>query len=213
MQRWYADPLFDGASTKPVPPAKDRTLRTVFTHDHFGPSTHQQAGLYAGLVVEPKGSQWYNNEQVGQQPFGGTAANGTMIPSRKVTGADGKTITDGGPTTWQAVITPPSSSGTPAFREFLLEVQDSTLAYLPFPKFTPVPPGTGFCSNNPANSCTPATWNTPEDTRKCGYKYATCNLIPGINEKRGRARDPHGGNVGERGHLAGSAIDLPSELT
>ena len=33
----------------------DRTLRTVFTHDHFGPSTHQQAGLYAGLVVEPQG--------------------------------------------------------------------------------------------------------------------------------------------------------------
>ena len=49
VQRWYADPIVNNAGN-------DRTLRTVFTHDHFGPSTHQQAGLYAGLVVEPAGS-------------------------------------------------------------------------------------------------------------------------------------------------------------
>ena len=48
IQRWYLDPLVDDSNV-------DRTLRTVFTHDHFGPSTHQQAGLYAGLLVEPKG--------------------------------------------------------------------------------------------------------------------------------------------------------------
>ncbi len=46
IQRWYLDPLVDNSNV-------DRTLRTVFTHDHFGPSTHQQAGLYAGLLVEP----------------------------------------------------------------------------------------------------------------------------------------------------------------
>ncbi|MGH8523790.1 MAG: hypothetical protein ACREXY_06115, partial [Gammaproteobacteria bacterium] len=38
IQRWYLDPLVDNSGV-------DRTLRTVFTHDHFGPSTHQQAGL------------------------------------------------------------------------------------------------------------------------------------------------------------------------
>jgi len=53
IQRWYADPITDNAG-------QDRTLRTVFTHDHFGPSTHQQVGLYAGLVIEPKGSKWFN---------------------------------------------------------------------------------------------------------------------------------------------------------
>src|SRR4029079_18785898 len=55
VQRWYVDPVLDNTG-------KDRTLRTVFTHDHFGPSTHQQTGLYAGLVVEPAGSSWYHHE-------------------------------------------------------------------------------------------------------------------------------------------------------
>jgi hypothetical protein len=55
VQRWYADDTLNNNG-------KDRTLRTVFTHDHFGPSTHQQTGLYAGLVVEPKGSQWRDPE-------------------------------------------------------------------------------------------------------------------------------------------------------
>ncbi len=55
IQRWYLDPLLDNSNV-------DRTLRTVFTHDHFGPSTHQQAGLYAGLLVEPLGSSWRNPE-------------------------------------------------------------------------------------------------------------------------------------------------------
>jgi hypothetical protein len=50
VQRWWADPVLDNDN-------KDRTLRTVFTHDHFGPSTHQQTGLYAGLVVEHAGVQ------------------------------------------------------------------------------------------------------------------------------------------------------------
>ncbi|MDY7096353.1 MAG: copper oxidase, partial [Acidobacteriota bacterium] len=48
VQRWWADPVL-------ISKGYDQTLRTVFTHDHFGPSTHQQVGLYAGLVVEPEG--------------------------------------------------------------------------------------------------------------------------------------------------------------
>lgn len=98
VQRWYADPVRDNAGN-------DRTLRTVFTHDHFGPSTHQQAGLYAGLVIEPAGSNWYHNE------------------TSEVLG----TRHDGGPTSWQAVIEPPG--GTPAYREFLMEFADFQLAY------------------------------------------------------------------------------------
>lgn len=50
-QRWWADPLLDEAQ-------RDRTISTVFTHDHFGPSTIQQHGFYSALLIEPKGSTW-----------------------------------------------------------------------------------------------------------------------------------------------------------
>ena len=96
VQRWYADPIKDNAGN-------DRTLRTVFTHDHFGPSTHQQAGLYGGLVIEPTGSTWVHNE------------TGTPFYTRH----------DGGPTSWQAVI----NAGADSYREFLLEFGDFQLAY------------------------------------------------------------------------------------
>ncbi|HEX7180818.1 MAG TPA: copper oxidase [Thermoanaerobaculia bacterium] len=113
-QLWYADPLLDNVGN-------DRTLRTVFTHDHFGPSTHQQAGLYAGLVVEPTGSTWKHNE------------TGTAFYTRA----------DGGPTSWQAVIT----SAGEDYREFLLEFGDFQLAYeedssgFPDPNDAVNPPG------------------------------------------------------------------------
>ncbi|HEV7892327.1 MAG TPA: hypothetical protein VGP08_16895, partial [Pyrinomonadaceae bacterium] len=80
VQRWYADNTLNNNKV-------DRTLRTVFTHDHFGPSTHQQTGLYGGLIVEPQGSQWRNQD---------TGAN---------FGGDGVAPRfDGGPTTWRADI-------------------------------------------------------------------------------------------------------------
>ena len=96
IQRWFADNTLNMNG-------KDRTLRTVFTHDHFGPSTHQQAGTYAGLVAEPEGSVWKHNET--GQTLGGRA--------------------DGGPTSWQAIIQTPTES----YREFLIEFADYTLAY------------------------------------------------------------------------------------
>ncbi|HZI19290.1 MAG TPA: Ig-like domain-containing protein [Pyrinomonadaceae bacterium] len=99
VQRWYAE---------------SPSLRTVFTHDHFGPSTHQQAGLYAGLVIEPAGSIWKHNE----------------------TGVDLNTRHDGGPTTWQAAIIDPAKGE--GYREFLLEFSDFQLAYRP--DGTPVNP-------------------------------------------------------------------------
>ncbi len=51
IQRWWADPILNAKG-------KDNTLRTVFTHDHMGPSSHQQHGLYAALVIEPANSTW-----------------------------------------------------------------------------------------------------------------------------------------------------------
>ena len=99
IQRWFADDVLNNNKI-------DRTLRTVFTHDHFGPSTHQQAGLYAGLVIEPTGSVWKDPE------------TGATMGSRAL---------DGGPTSWQAVIIEKDPSLS--HREFLFEFADFQLAY------------------------------------------------------------------------------------
>jgi manganese oxidase len=120
VQRWYADPLqgcpnaYEGCAGKEK---ADRTMRTVFTHDHFGPSTHQQAGLYSGLVIEPEGSKWINPE-----------TNEAMY-----------TRDDGGPTSWQANIL--TRDLTDSYREFVLEFQDLALAYknVSTPAPTPYP--------------------------------------------------------------------------
>jgi hypothetical protein len=102
VQRWYADDTLNNNGV-------DRTLRTVFTHDHFGPSSHQQTGLYAGLVIEPRGSIWKNPE------------TGVQLGTR--TGANG----DGGPTSWQALIIETDASRS--HREFMFEFADFQLAY------------------------------------------------------------------------------------
>ncbi len=159
IQRWYADPLFDGPRhDPPAPGARDRTLRTVFTHDHFGPSTHQQAGLYAGLVIEPAGSNWYSNEIGTGVPdqIGGVDKDGNPLILRTVKGYDGQAVPDGGPTSWQAVINTVHLEDS--FREFLIEMQDSTLGYNAFAGVQ-VPAGLsqGFCADSPATACTPAT--------------------------------------------------------
>ena len=99
VQRWFADDTLNNNG-------KDRTLRTVFTHDHFGPSTHQQAGLYAGLVIEPQGSIWKDPE------------TGVQLGTR---------VTDGGPTSWQALILETDASRS--HREFMFEFADFQLAY------------------------------------------------------------------------------------
>src|SRR5262249_12875137 len=97
VERWYADNTLNNAG-------QDRTLRTVFTHDHFGPSTHQQAGLYMGLLIEPQGSTWFDSESCVQ--FGVGPA-------------------DGGPTGWKAII----SNGALGPVKFMREFQDYTLAH------------------------------------------------------------------------------------
>ncbi|UXU76530.1 MULTISPECIES: hypothetical protein [unclassified Paracoccus (in: a-proteobacteria)] len=50
VQRWFADPILTRIDPQTVP---DRTLRTVFSHDHFGPSSIQQHGFYTALLIEP----------------------------------------------------------------------------------------------------------------------------------------------------------------
>ena len=99
----------------------------IFTHDHFGPSTHQQVGLYATVLIEPAGSKWVHNE------------TGTQLYTR--TGPEPSA--DGGPTSWQAAILTDSTNRIPGYtdnvfsekvepyREFYLEYSDFQHAYQP----------------------------------------------------------------------------------
>ena len=129
IQRWYSDPLFDNEG-------HDRTLRTVFTHDHFGPSTHQQIGLYAGLVIEPNGSKWKNSSDgtpLGFAELGKTRTVPTKYSVNAATGfptaiagSDMK-VDDGGPTNWHAIIE--TRNAEDSYREFLFEFQDNQQAY------------------------------------------------------------------------------------
>ncbi|HEV2761387.1 MAG TPA: hypothetical protein VGV38_00230, partial [Pyrinomonadaceae bacterium] len=113
VQRWWADTLLNSSGV-------DRTIRTVFTHDHFGPSSHQHHGLYGALVVEPTGSQW---QTLDGRPMG--------------------TRHDGGPTSFAANILlgpdAPSTTGR-SYREFNLSFADFAIVYTP--DLQPVnPPG------------------------------------------------------------------------
>ncbi|GAB4273885.1 MAG: multicopper oxidase [Candidatus Promineifilaceae bacterium] len=98
IQRWFADPLLNSAW--------DKGLGTIFTHDHFAPSTHQQIGLYATVLVEPENSVWSDPE------------TGIIYGSRTI---------DGGPTSWQANIVTQDVENS--FREFYLESSDFVMAY------------------------------------------------------------------------------------
>ena len=55
-QRWFADPILSDQGY-PEGEQADRTMRTVFSHDHFGPSSIQQHGFYTALVIEPRESR------------------------------------------------------------------------------------------------------------------------------------------------------------
>jgi hypothetical protein len=94
-QRWYIDPGWSG---------------NIFTHDHFGPSTHQQSGLYATMLVEPKYARWLD-------PANHDVEFGTRA--------------DGGPTSWRADIDCTDCPEYPndAWREFYLEFGDFQQAY------------------------------------------------------------------------------------
>ncbi|MDH3642034.1 MAG: hypothetical protein OES38_08045 [Gammaproteobacteria bacterium] len=109
IQRILVDPVVNVAGV-------DRGLGLTFSHDHYGPSTFQQIGLYSTILAEPAGSTWVHNE------------SGTPLGTRD----------DGGPTTWQAAILPPAaaplgstveSEAIPDHREFYFEMSDFQHAY------------------------------------------------------------------------------------
>lgn len=109
IQRWFSDPIVNRELIH-------RGLGITFTHDHLGPSTHQQLGLYATMLTEPPNSQWVHNE------------TGEVLYTRP----------DGGPTTWQARILGKTSDKKldvdrdeldDSHREFFLQFGDFQHAY------------------------------------------------------------------------------------
>ena len=110
VQRWWVDPLHNRAG-------KDRTLRTVFTHDHFGPSSHQHHGLYAALVIEPTGTKWETLD--GKTQLGGAKPDGKPLKLRR----------DGGPTSYAANIIFPTKQSDENKREFNLAFADFAIVY------------------------------------------------------------------------------------
>jgi hypothetical protein len=125
IQRWYADPLLTTeqscfeqletiANDDPDRIAKrkniwmsavceDRTIRTVFTHDHFAPSSIQQHGFYAALLVEPRESIFLKRD-------------GTEMPEQAVG--------------TEAMIIHQSDDGSREnYREFAMAIADFALLY------------------------------------------------------------------------------------
>jgi FtsP/CotA-like multicopper oxidase with cupredoxin domain len=124
IQRWWADPLLNQNGV-------DRSIRTVFTHDHFGPSSAQQHGFYAALVIEPDGSSW---QSLAGKEFGGQDTGGAQIVKRE----------DGGPTSFAANIVVPATGDTPqrSAREYNMAIADFALLYTAPPENKPIsPPG------------------------------------------------------------------------
>jgi hypothetical protein len=129
IQRWWADPVLNNAG-------QDRTLGNVYTHDHYGPSTHQQTGLYATLIIEPTKSAW-------RDPETGNCYGNTSIVGRSVStdpkngGCKPVARIDGGPTSWRADVITADNAGVitanydkDSFREFYFEFSDFQHAYV-----------------------------------------------------------------------------------
>ncbi len=133
VQRWFADPILsvDNDISATGVDRQNRTLRTVFTHDHFGPSSIQQHGFYSALVIEPDGKQVCPGTIVA-----GAEPECLDPPATRMTLAD-----DGarGVGTHKVVRTPPGPSGAPGpsdaihpdYREFALAIADFALLYDP----------------------------------------------------------------------------------
>ncbi|HEV7767738.1 MAG TPA: copper oxidase [Thermoanaerobaculia bacterium] len=159
VQRWWLDPLMDIQPNKTKVTEKDRTYMTVFTHDHFGPSTHQMIGLYGGLLIEPPNTKW--------------------------TSLDGKTVFgtryDGGPTSYAAnIIFNDPQLRNESYREFALEWGDTQHGYTQFSRHRPDcyrytrPDGTVYEQKPPDFDCIPLAagqqyygWADPANVLNC----------------------------------------------
>lgn len=125
-QRWFADPIL---SKDEDGEAVDRTMRTVFTHDHFGPSSIQQHGFYAALLIEPPAGTGGN--PAAPQICDAMAGGDCVQPLPGGTGdkvAWGSDLWEGAR---KLVKTAANDPEHPSFREFALSIADFALLYDP----------------------------------------------------------------------------------
>jgi hypothetical protein len=159
VQRWWLDPLMDVQPDKTKVTEKDRTYMTVFTHDHFGPSTHQMIGLYGGLLIEPPNTTWTSLD--GRTTFG--------------------TRYDGGPTSYAAnILFNAPELRARSYREFALEWGDTQHGYTQYSRHKPDcyrytrPDGSVYEQKPPDFDCIPLAegqsyygWADPQNVLNC----------------------------------------------
>ena len=134
VQRWFADPVLSNTGDGK---AADRTLRTVFSHDHFAPSNIQQHGYYTALMIEPQGSSFCVNGPVEdattavQCAQGLTAAATVSQPAPwNGTGAPLLALGDQRHVGTRATVFGPAGDALhPDTREFALAIADFALLY------------------------------------------------------------------------------------
>ncbi|MBI4286492.1 MAG: copper oxidase [Chloroflexi bacterium] len=183
ISRWFVDPLVNNAG-------QERIMGNSFTHDHLGPSTVQQTGLYGSLLTEPNGSVW-------RDPETGHLHGGHDVAPRTI--AQG--LTDGGPTSWRADII--TMDPAESYREFYFEFADFQLAYLA---------GRGGTADNPSPDPAGAI-NPPPVPEAISAADVGTFSINYRNEPLGlRALDPSTDlqTVGDAGDLS---LALSSSLT
>ena len=147
-QRWFADPILSatGEARKPdgtpdayAGPYADRTMRTVFTHDHFGPSNIQQHGFYSALLIEPASKEacTYTGPQFatggvvaeGKPPLSDRASCISPKPSGELTDAteSGKGVGSNARVADRGAAA--KDVYHPDYREFALSIADFALLY------------------------------------------------------------------------------------
>lgn len=132
-QRWFADPILsatrapDDIAGDPGTGEADRTLRTVFSHDHFGPSSIQQHGFYTALLIEPQKSEFCDPDASACTP---PRVDRDLIVADDMDVGARKVIYDLLP---QRKLDPNAAQGSEFFRyrEFALSIADFALLYDP----------------------------------------------------------------------------------
>ena len=119
VQRWFADPILSVENPEDPAEMADRTMRTVFSHDHFGPSSIQQHGFYSALVVEPAGKQVCNGRTDGDGDC--MTTDTTQVVEGGTDGIGMHKIVTGGP----------DDELHPDYREYALAIADFALLYDP----------------------------------------------------------------------------------
>ena len=152
VQRWFADPILSATRADGDGEAggvADRTLKTVFSHDHFGPSSVQQHGFYTALVIEPQRSQTCPADSAGTGRIGCSdqrndralvVSDDRDVGARKVifdpdaVDSFDASLLDPSVT---ASLNGPGSIEDRTYREFALAVADFALLYDPRDQLTP----------------------------------------------------------------------------